>query len=317
MSTPLSTWNDTATKQTILDCIVRITDPNGSDHVAPDERIATFDNDGTPWCEQPAVQGGFIMQRLTEMADKDDSLRQKQPWKMAYDKDTSWINQAVDRHYNGDDSDVKVLLAGLGKAFAEMTVDEFASKVADFFASVRHPKYDCSYLDVAYQPMLELLALLDENEFTVYIVSGGGRDFMRPVTEQVYGIPPERVAGSAPTLTFHADDKAASIMRGAGLDILDDGPAKAVQIWDRIGRRPILAAGNANGDMPMLQFAGGGDRPALRLLVSHDDGDRETAYTAGAEKAVKVAHERDWNVISMKNDWRRVFSFDTSATDRE
>jgi phosphoserine phosphatase len=314
MNTPLMSWHDTMAKQEILDFVARVTDPNGSDYVAPDERIATFDNDGTLWCEQPAVQGGFIMQRLTEMAEQDDSLRTQQPWKMAYDQDTSWINDAVDRHYDGDDSDVHILLAGLGKAFADMTVDDFAGLVAEFFDHARHPTYDCSYLDVAYRPMLELLDYLRANDFVVYIVSGGGRDFMRPITEQVYGIPPERVVGSAPTLSFHADEETASIMRGAGLDILDDGPAKAVQIWDRIGRRPILAAGNANGDMPMLQFAGGGDRPALRLLVSHDDGDRETAYTTGAEQAVTMAQERDWTVISMKNDWRSVFSFDKTPT---
>ena len=314
MNTPLTAWHDTPTKQSILDFVTRITDPHGSDYVAPDERIATFDNDGTLWCEQPAVQGGFIMQRLTEMAEQDDSLRTQQPWKMAFDQDTSWINRAVDRHYNGDDSDVHVLLAGLGKAFADMTVDDFAGMVEDFFDGARHPTYDCSYLDVAYQPMLELLDYLRANDFVVYIVSGGGRDFMRPITERVYGIPPERVVGSAPTLSFHADGETASIMRGAGLDILDDGPAKVLQIWDRVGRRPILAAGNANGDMPMLQFAGGEGRPALRLLVSHDDSDHETAYTVGAEEAVTMARERNWTVISMKNDWRSVFSFDEPPT---
>jgi len=264
------------------------------------------------WCEQPAVQGGFIMQRLTAMAEKDASLRQTQPWKMAHEKDSSWINNAATKQYNGDDSDIKVLLGGLGKAFADMTVEAFAAMVLDFFKSARHPKYNCSYLEVAYQPMLELLDYLRANDFTVYIVSGGGRDFMRPITRQVYDILPERVIGSAPTLSFKADDQGARIMRGAGLEILDDGPAKAVQIWDRTGRRPILAAGNANGDIPMLQLAGGKDRPALRLLVHHDDAAREASYTSGAEKAVKLARAQGWTVVSMKNDWKQVFSFETS-----
>ena len=149
--------------------------------------------------------------------------------------------------------------------------------------------------------MLELLDYLRANDFTVYIVSGGGRDFMRPITRQVYDILPERVIGSAPTLSFKADDQGARIMRGAGLEILDDGPAKAVQIWDRTGRRPILAAGTAHGD-----------RPALRLLVHHDDAAREASYTSGAEKAVKLARAQGWTVVSMKNDWKQVFSFETS-----
>jgi phosphoglycolate phosphatase-like HAD superfamily hydrolase len=313
-SNALGSWHDTAAKKSIIEFVARITDPTDAGYVAPQERIATFDNDGTLWCEQPAVQGDFIMQRLSTLAEKDTSLRQTQPWKMAYEKDTSWINQAVERHYNGDDDDVKVLFAGLGKAFADMSVDVFARMVSDFFDTALHPKYQYSYLDVAYQPMLELLDYLKANEFVVYIVSGGGRDFMRVITERVYDIPPERVIGSAPTLNFQTDAEGASIMRGPGLDILDDGPAKPVQIWDRIGRRPILAAGNANGDIPMLQFAGGMGRPALRLLVSHDDDERETAYTAGAEKAVRMARDQDWAVISMKNDWRTVFSIEMTKT---
>ena len=258
MSTALRTWEDTPTKRTILDFVVRICDPADASYAAPEERIATFDNDGTLWCEQPAVQGGFIMQRLTAMAKQDPSLRQTQPWKMAYEKDTAWINRAVNRHYGGDDGDVKVLLGGLGKAFADMTVDAFADMVAGFFDSARHPTYQCSYLEVVYQPMVELLGHLRGNGFTVYIVSGGGRDFMRPPTERIYGIPPERVIGSAPSLSFQSDAQGARIMRGAGLDILDDGPAKAVQIWDRIGtpdlggrqlqrRHPHAATGRWSG----------------------------------------------------------------------
>jgi len=312
MDIKLPSWKDTPTRGAILGFVAKVCDSNSADYVVAEERVATFDNDGTLWCEQPAVQGGFIMQRLTAMAEKDASLRQTQPWKMAHEKDSSWINNAATKHYNGDDSDIKVLLGGLGKAFADMTVEAFAAMVLDFFKSARHPKYNCSYLEVAYQPMLELLDYLRANDFTVYIVSGGGRDFMRPITRQVYDILPERVIGSAPTLSFKADDQGARIMRGAGLEILDDGPAKAVQIWDRTGRRPILAAGNANGDIPMLQLAGGKDRPALRLLVHHDDAAREASYTSGAEKAVKLARAQGWTVVSMKNDWKQVFSFETS-----
>lgn len=309
MNAELQSWNDTPTRQAILDFVAKVCDTNNLDFIPPEERIATFDNDGTLWCEQPAVQGGFIMERLTEMAEKDVSLRQTQPWKMAYDKDTSWINGAVNKHYNGDDSEVKLLLGGLGKAFAKMTVDVFAKMVDDYFQNSRHPTYNCSYPEVAYQPMLELLDYLKANDFTIFIVSGGGRDFMRPITPQVYGIQPERVIGSAPSVSFQADEQGANIMRGAGLDILDDGPAKAVEIWNRIGRRPIIAGGNSNGDIPMLQFADGSDRPALCLLVHHDDDKREVKYSTGAEKSVTMAKAQGWTLISMKDDWGKVFSF--------
>ena len=249
------------------------------------------------------------MQRLAAMAEKDPSLRKKQPWKSAYNQDSSWLQNAFTKHYDGDDSDVKLLLGGVVKAFGNMTVEAFTAMTVDFFKTARHPKYHVSYLEVAYLPMVELLGYLKANGFTTYIVSGSGRDFMRPITQQMYGIPPERVVGSASTESFRADDKGAHIMRGAGIDFVDDGPAKAVNIWDRIGRRPILAAGNANGDIPMLKFAGGKDHHALRLLVNHDDAGRETNYTAGAEKAMKLAKEQGWTVVSMKNDWKQVFAF--------
>ena len=204
---------------------------------------------------------------------------------------------------------MKVLFGGLGKAFSDMTVEAFTDMVQDFYNNAGHPKYTCSYLEVAYQPMVELLDCLKANGFTSYIVSGGGRDFMRPITTQVYGIPPERIIGSAPTMSFQADEQSANVMRGAGLEIFDDGPVKPVQIWERIGRRPILAGGNANGDIPMLQYADQNTPASLCLLVNHDDATREVDYTAGAENALKMTQERGWTEISMKNDWKQVFSF--------
>ena len=309
MNTNLSSWEDTPAKKAIMNFVAKVTNQSSPDYVPPEERIATFDNDGTLWCEQPVVQGEFIMQRLAAMAKKDPSLRIQQPWKAAYARDSSWIQNAFTKHYEGDDGDVKVLLGTVVKAFGNMTVEAFEAMTVDFFKTARHPKYHVSYLEVAYQPMVELLGYLKANAFTTYIVSGGGRDFMRPITQQMYGIPPERVVGSASTESFQAGDKGVHIMRGTGLDFLDDGPAKAVHIWDRIGRRPILVAGNANGDIPMLQFAESKDHPTLRLLVHHDDAKREVDYTAGAEKAVKLVQEQGWTAISMKNDWKIVFSF--------
>jgi phosphoserine phosphatase len=290
--------------------VAKVTDPNNAAYVPPEERIATTDADGTLWCEKPVqIQIAFILKRLAAMAEKDPSLRQQQPWKAAYEKDNAWFGDMVTKHYNGDDSGMKVLMGGVVKAFGEMTVEVFAAQAVDYFKTARHPKYNVSYLEVTYQPMVELLGYLEANGFTTYIVSGGGRDFMRPVTQQLYGIPPERVVGSAFTESFQVDDQGAHIMRGSGIDFVDDGPAKAVHIWDRIGRRPILAAGNANGDIPMLQFAGRKDNPALRLLVNHDDAARETNYTAGAEKAMNLAEVQGWTVVSIKNDWKQVFAF--------
>jgi hypothetical protein len=310
MSAPLSLWNDTATRRAILDFVADVTDPKSKNYVPPQERFATFDCDGTLWCEKPVqIQIAFILERLAAVAEKDPSLRQQQPFEAAYAKDNAWFGDAITKHYNGDDSGLNVLLGGLGKAFGNITVEAFAAQAAAFFKTASHPFYDVSYLELTYQPMVELLGYLVANGFVPYIVSGGGRDFMRPVTQQLYGIPPERIIGSAFTESYQYDDQGEHIMRGNGVGLVDDGPAKAVQIWDHIGRRPILAAGNANGDIPMLQFAGGKDHPALRLLVNHDDAARETDYTAGAEKAMKLAKEQGWTVISIKQDWKRVFSF--------
>jgi phosphoglycolate phosphatase-like HAD superfamily hydrolase len=305
----LSLWEETPTKQAILDFVDRVTADGAKTFVAPDERVATFDNDGTLWCEQPLAQGAFIAQRLAAMAKADPSLRQTQPWKAISDGDSSWINNAVTKHYNGDDTDLKSLIAGVVKAFGDITVEGFETQAATFYDTAVHPVYKQPYQKLGYMPMVELLDYLESKEFTCYIVSGGGRDFMRPVTQSMYGIPPERVVGSSSGLTFKADDNGANVIRSAAAGIIDDGPGKPIQIWERIGRRPILAAGNANGDVPMLQFAADQSSPTLCLLVHHDDAVREVAYSSGAENAVKAAGTEGWTVISMKRDWSRVFSF--------
>lgn len=307
---PLASWEDTPTRQAILDFVGNVIDPESDGFVPPAERVATFDNDGTLWCEQPAVQGVFISDRLSEMAESDATLRNTQPWKAIWDGDSSWINDAVVKHYNGDDTDMKALLAAVTKAFGDITVEEFEARATKFFDTGVHPKYEQPYPNLTYVPMVELLGFLDANGFTSYMVTGGGRDFMRPVSESLYGLPPERIIGSTSGLTFNDDGGGARISRAASLGIIDDGPEKAIQIWERIGRRPIMAAGNANGDVPMLRFAADQERPTLCVLVSHDDAEREVEYSAGADKAVTTAGTDGWTVISMKNDWKQVFSFD-------
>jgi phosphoserine phosphatase len=313
MNSRLLSWNDTPTRQTILDFVAKVTDPNNAAHVPSEERVATFDNDGTLWCEKPLQpQIDFILRRLAAMAEKDPSLRQQQPWQAAYEayeKDNAWFSDTVTKHYNGDDSQAKVLLGGVLKAFGAMTVEAFEKIAADFMHQTQHPSLGISYMEVAFKPMVELLGYLKANDFTTYIASGGGRDFMRPVTQTLYGIPPERVVGSAVKLSFQADDQGATIMRQMEIDFVDDGPAKAVHIWERIGRRPIFAAGNANGDIPMLQYADMNARPSLCLLINHDDAAREFDYAAGAEDALKMAKDQGWTVVSMKQDWSNVFAF--------
>lgn len=290
----LESWSDGPTKSAIVDFVERtVTD------IPPEERVAVFDNDGTLWCEKPMyVQLDFLLRRFKEQAAADASLRDKQPYRAAYTGDLSWLGDAVTKHYQGDDADFKLLLAAVLSAHHAITVDEHASRVDAFFAEARHPTLGRPYTSCGYTPMVELLRYLEANGFTNYIVSGGGRDFMRPVTWQMYGIPRERVVGSSVGLMY----KGADVYTTAEPEFLDDGPMKPVRLWSRIGRRPILAAGNSNGDMEMLEFTRG-----LRLLVRHDDADREFDYVTGAERALAEAETRDWTVVSMRDDWTTVF----------
>jgi phosphoglycolate phosphatase-like HAD superfamily hydrolase len=305
----LDTWNDGPTKSAIVDFVGRITREGSSDFVEPEARVAVFDNDGTLWCEKPAyIQLDFIVRRLAEKAAADASLRDQQPYRAATNGDLDWFGAAITKHYQGDDSDLKTLAGAVMSLHESMTVDEHAAIVSAFFAEARHPTLGRSYQNCTYAPMVELLRYLEANGFTCYIVSGGGRDFMRPITSTIYGIPPERVVGSAQGLRFEGRDGHGDLLIKPALDIFDDGPEKPVRIWSRIGRRPILAAGNSNGDDEMLQYSGAPTRPSLRLLVLHDDADREFDYAAGAERALDHAKTYGWTVVSIKNDWATVFS---------
>jgi phosphoglycolate phosphatase-like HAD superfamily hydrolase len=295
----LDSWTDGPTKSAIVDFVDRVT-TQGPDYVAPEERIAVFDNDGTLWCEKPMyIQLDFLIRRFAEQAAADPSLREKQPYKAAVEGDLKWFGEAVTKHYQGDDSDFKPLVGAILTAHHEITVDEHRGRIEAFFNEAKHPTLGRPYTACGYRPMVELLRYLEDNGFTNYIVSGGGRDFMRPVTGQLYGIPPERVVGSSVGLDY----RDGNLFTTSQPEFLDDGPMKPVRLWSRIGRRPILAAGNANGDIEMLEFTRG-----LRLLVLHDDGDREFDYTAGAEKSLDRAATDGWTVVSMRNDWATVFS---------
>ena len=305
----LASWNDGAAKAAIVEFVERVTTERGPDYVPPSERIAVFDNDGTLWCEKPMpIELGFILARLAEMAEADESLRNKQPWKAAHERDYAWLGDAMTKHYQGDDGDVRLLISGVVEAFAGKSVDEYGTAADAFLRGGRHPTLDRSFDECGYVPMVELLRYLDANGFTNYIASGGDRDFMRPVTGEIYGIPGERVIGSSNALGWVDDEHGGTVSYLAQMDFFDDGPVKPVRIWSRIGQRPILAGGNSNGDIPMLRYTGGKGRPALRLLVNHDDGDREFAYTGGAETSLEQAGKHGWTVVSMRDDWATVFA---------
>jgi phosphoserine phosphatase len=285
-----------------------VTSRDDPGYVPPPERVAVLDNDGTLWCEKPMyIQLDFALRRLQRAAAGDASLRERQPWKAAYEEDYEWLGGAVTHYYRGDDARIRQLLGGIMKAFEGMTVEEFDTASDEFLRSAAHPTLDRPYIECVYQPMVELVHYLGANGFAIYIASGGGRDFMRPVTQEIYGVPRERVIGSGVTLRYVADEQGGTVVREAELEVLDDGPVKPTRIWSRVGRRPILAAGNSNGDIEMLRFAEHPLRPSMSLLVYHDDAEREFAYDAGAERSIEIARERGWTIVSMRDDWNTVY----------
>src|SRR4051812_12673105 len=307
-ATALASWHDGPARDAVLAFVAAATGTDGSAAVPEPERIAVFDNDGTLWCEQPMpIQLDFILRRLVEMAESDESLRARQPWKAAYERDYHWLGALMAEHYAGDDTNVRVLAGGILAAYAGISVEDFEASADAFLRSAQHPTFGRGYLECAYAPMVELLAYLKANGFSNYIVSGGGRDFMRPISDEVYGIPRDRVIGSTAVLEYTSDASGGTITHAPRPDYLDDGPEKPIRIWSRIGRRPLLAAGNSNGDGPMLEFARHPEVPFLQLLVLHDDAAREFAYTAGADQALDQTDRDGWTVVSMRNDWATVF----------
>jgi len=287
----LGSWKDGDAKRAIVDFVTRVSADGGPDFVPVDERIATFDNDGTLWCEKPMyVQADFILRKWAAMAAADPSLGERQPYKAVVERDMAWLGGILNH--------VPELVAGLGDAFGGITPEEFETQVQAFFTSVQHPTLGVPYTGVGYAPMRELLAYLESNGFTVFICTGGGRDFVRVVGKELYGIPRHRVIGSSPVLEY----RDGHLVRTPAVEQpIDDGAGKPVHIFARTGRLPVFAGGNSDGDLQMLESARFG------LLVHHDDGDREFAYDTGAEHALATAKEKGWAVASMKNDWTTVF----------
>ena len=300
---PLPSWNDGPAKAAIADFVVRVTKEGGKDYVQPAERIATFDNDGTLWNEHPMlVQGFFLADRIKQLAAKDPSISERQPFKAFLEHDFKTLQSL------GKQGIAELVFA----THAGMSDEGFAEIGRAWFASAKHPKYGRPFTQVAFKPQLELLAYLRENAFKTYIVTGGGVDFVRLISEAVYGIPREQVIGSSVKLRMEMKDGRPVLIKTAELGSFDDREVKVQNIGLHIGRRPILAFGNSDGDVAMLRYVKSGAGARLALLLHHDDAEREAAYdrefvVSPLAEALDKAAEYGVTVVSMKRDWKVVF----------
>jgi len=309
---PLPSWNDGPVKKEIVEFVHAATDASKPTFVPPAERIATFDNDGTLWPSHPMyTQLAFALDRIKALAPEHPEWKTKQPFKAVLDNDLDALAAA------GEKGLAELVMA----SHAGITTAEFESIVTDWFKTAQHPRFKRHYTELAYQPMVELLAYLRSNEFKTYIVSGGGIEFMRTMTEAVYGVPPEQVIGSSIKTEFEMRDGEPVLMRLPEIDFVDDKAGKPVGINRFIGRRPVAAFGNSDGDRQMLEWTGAGKGARLMMLVLHDDAKREYAYGPAnglpdtkfgtfSESTMEEANKNGWIVISMKDDWARIFAFD-------
>jgi hypothetical protein len=302
---PLASWNDGPRKQAILDFVRATTDKVAPTFVPPERRIATFDNDGTLWAEQPLyTQVIFALDRIRVLAPQHPEWKTKEPFASLLKGDVKGVLAG------GEEAIVPIMMA----THAGMTTDVFNQIVGDWIATAKHPVTKRLYTEMVYQPMLELVAYLQENDFKTFIVSGGGIEFMRPWTERVYGIPPDQVVGSSGRLQFELRGGEPVLMKLPQVSVIDDGPGKPVNIQIHIGQRPIFAFGNSDGDLQMLQWTAGGSGASFKGLVHHTDAEREWAYDRKSsighlDKALDEARAKDCSVVDMKNDWKTIFPF--------
>src|SRR6266566_1385367 len=303
---PLPSWNDGKTKQSITEFVAKVTKEGSPDFVPVPERIATFDNDGTLWCEKPMpIQLFFALDRVKELAPQHPEWKTKEPFASLLKGD---VKGAL---AGGEHAILEIIVA----THAGMTTAEFEKIVADWIATAKHPKFKRPYTECIYQPMVELLAYLRANGFKTFIVSGGGIEFMRPWTEKVYGIPPEQVVGSSIKTKFEMRDGRPTLFRLPQINFIDDKGGKPVGINEHVGRRAIAAFGNSDGDLEMLQWATLSDGVRLGLIVHHTDAEREYAYDRQShfgklDTALDAAALNKWTVVDMKSDWKRVFAFE-------
>lgn len=302
---PLSSWQDTATKKNIMTFVATVTDPASKDFVTPADRIAVFDNDGTLWSEQPMYfQLAFALDRVKALAPQHPEWKTQQPFKAALDGDMHALSASGE----------KGLLELVMATHANTSTDEFSTIVKDWLANAQHPKFKRPYTELVFEPMLELMAYLRANDFKVFIVSGGGIEFMRPWTEKVYGIPPEQVIGSSIKTKYEVRDGKPVLMRLPEIDFIDDKAGKVVGINKFIGKRPIAAFGNSDGDFEMLEWTTSAPGRRLGVIVHHDDAEREYAYDRKSpfgklDRGLDEAGKRGWTVVNMKQDWKAVYSF--------
>jgi phosphoserine phosphatase len=300
----LPSWNDGPAKTSITNFVSRIT--SGPDFVPENQRIATFDNDGTLWVEHPMyTQLAFALDRVKELASKNPSWKTRQPFKAVLDGDMEALAKSGE----------KGLVELVAVTHAGMSTAEFEKIVSDWIATARDRRWKRPYTELVYQPMLELLAYLRANGFKTFIVSGGGIEFMRPWTERVYGIPPQQVVGSSIKTKFEIRDGRPELLRLPEINFIDDKAGKPIGINEHIGRRPIAAFGNSDGDLEMLQWTTMTGGPRLGLIVHHTDAEREYAYDRKSQfgrldKALDAAAINKWTVASMKTDWKRIFPFE-------
>ena len=300
----LPSWNNGPCKQAILEFVASVTDPASPDFVPESDRVAVFDNDGTLWAEQPVYsQAFFALDEIARVAPDHPEWTGAEPWESILSGDPGRMATLSEEQ----------IAQALAVAFSGMPVDEYAANVASWFAEATHPVLQRRYRDLTYQPQLELLDYLAANGFSTWIVSGGGVDFMRVFSNDVYGIPAERVIGSAGEVTWETSaDGSKVLVKQPTLGVYNDKHGKPINIHLAIGRRPILACGNSDGDHEMLQHTAAGDGQRLMMLVHHDDAEREFAYDrdskiGGLDAALDEAKERGWTVVSMRDDWARVF----------
>jgi phosphoglycolate phosphatase-like HAD superfamily hydrolase len=300
---PLASWNDGPAKKSILEFVAAVTDENGKDYVIPAERIATFDNDGTLWVEYPMyTQALFAFDRVKALAPQHPEWRTTQPFKGVLEGDMKAVGA----------SGMKGLMQIIMATHSGMTAAEFEQEVSNWLANTKQPKFDRRYTELVYQPQLELLDYLRANGFKTFIVSGGGMAFMRPISEKTYGIPPEQVVGSSVVAEFQIKDGKPALVRTPKIDFINDKAGKPVGIYEHIGRRPILAFGNSDSDMQMIEFTVAGEGRRLGLFVHHTDAVREYGYDRKShvgtlDKALDQAGANGWIIVSMKDDWNTIF----------
>jgi phosphoglycolate phosphatase-like HAD superfamily hydrolase len=302
---PLPSWCEGAAKSAILDFVARVTTADSPDYVKPEERIATFDNDGTLWAEQPYyIQLAFALDQIKARAPQHPEWQSREPFKSALAGDAKSILTGGER----------ALLEIVAATHFGMTTEEFEVEVRAWLTTARHPATNRPYTEMVFQPMLELLTYLRASGFKTFIVSGGGVEFMRTFAERTYGVPPEQVVGSSGKLKFEMRDGKPILIKLSEVDFINDNVGKPVAIQQHIGRRPIAAFGNSDGDLEMLQWTTAGEGARLALLVHHTDGIREWAYDHSyfgrLDKALEEANANRWVVADMKNDWQRVFPFE-------